>query len=664
MPVEPLFTPLTIGPMTVSNRLVMAPMERNYANADGTVSERTIAHYRARAHGGVGWIDVESTFVDPAGRGRTHQLGLHEDGCIDGMRRLVEAVHAEGTKIGIELHHAGRNTCSTISGSTPVAPSPVPCPEAGGEVPRELTGSEIDAILERYAAAATRAAAAGFDAVELHSAHGYLPLAFLSPLTNHRTDEYGGSPENRMRFALRAIEALKGAVGSGLAVGCRFSADERLPGGLTVADTVPYARALVGAGVDYLSVSAGVYASFVNIIPPMDVAAGWLLPTAATIKRAVAVPVIGASRIVDPELAAQAIAAGEVDLVAMGRALLTDPDLPRKARAGRLAEVVTCIGCNQGCEDRISRQRDVTCLVNPEVGRELTLTTLRAPSPRRVVVVGGGPAGIEAARVCAERGHVVTLYERAPRLGGMLTLAAELPDRLGWQTFIEQAERRLLAAGAEVCLGTAADVATLVGSAADAVIIATGSCFERPQDAAEWSGVTVATAAELLGGAGRGSLGELLGDAGRGAGAPLERVVVCGAGAIGLGVAALLVRLGAYVTVVDAGSEIRDPPGQGGLVERLLASGRVTLAADRELSGVSDGAATLVRSDAIGPLFAERLPGVTLVVAAAARTSARDLLVLARRALERTEIHVVGDCRTPRSGLEAVYEGAVVGRKI
>jgi 2,4-dienoyl-CoA reductase-like NADH-dependent reductase (Old Yellow Enzyme family) len=222
-----------------------------------------------------------------------------------------------------------------------VAPSPVPCLEAGGEIPQQLTVHEIDAIVQRYAAAGARAALAGFDAVELHSAHGYLPLAFLSPLTNRRSDEYGGSAQNRMRFAVATVHAIRAAVGPGVAVGCRFSAQEYLPGGLTLTDTVAYARTLVAAGVDYLSVSAGVYASFERIIPAMDVAAGWLLPTVATIKRAVPVPVIGASRIVDPLMAERAIAAGEVDLVAMGRALLTDPELPRKAsdatRGARIA---------------------------------------------------------------------------------------------------------------------------------------------------------------------------------------------------------------------------------------------------------------------------------------------------------------------------------------
>jgi 2,4-dienoyl-CoA reductase-like NADH-dependent reductase (Old Yellow Enzyme family) len=633
MSFEHLFAPLTIGPMTVSNRLVMAPMERNYANPDGTVSERTVAHYRARAEGGVGWIDVESTFVDPAGRGRTHQLGLHEDRCVDGMRRLADAVHAGGAKIGIELHHAGRNTSSAISGSRPVAPSPVPCPEAGNEVPRELTVAEIEVIVERYAAAAVRAAAAGFDAVELHSAHGYLPLAFLSPLTNHRVDAYGGSLENRMRFAITVIEAMRAAVGPGVAVGCRFSAQEYLPGGLTITDTVAYARALVAAGVNYLSVSAGVYASFAHIIPPMDFGAGWLLPTAATIKRAVPVPVIGASRIVDPATAERAISDGEVDLVAIGRGLLTDAELPRKAREGRPDSIVSCIGCNQGCEARISRQRDVTCLVNPEVGRELTFTV---------------PGGMEAARTCAERGHAVTLYERRPRLGGMITLAAELPHRSGWRTFVQQAERRLRGGGVEVKLDTEVDEARLAWSGADAVVLATGARFERLEVAADATGVRVLTPPDLF-----AETEAAVGD-----------VVVDGAGAIGLGVTAWLVDRGARVTVVSADPQIDDPDGQAGLVERLTASGRVTLAADRELAAVGDQEVTLVRSGSIGPLFAETVADVSAVVCAGRREPERELSTLARPVLSGVEIHVIGDSRAPRTALEAVYEGAAVARRI
>lgn len=649
-----LFEPLRVGPMTVANRIVMAPMERNYAEPDGAVSQRTIAHYRARAHGGVGWIDVESTFVDPGGRGRTHQLGLHDDRLVEGFQALVQAAHEEGAKIGIELHHAGRNTCSAISAREPVAPSPVACPEAGGELPRQLTPTEIDEILERYAAAARRAAAAGFDAVELHSAHGYLPLAFLSPLTNLRSDEYGGSLENRMRFALRALAALREGAGDELAVGCRFSAQEHLPGGLQLQDTLLYAQALEAAGADYLSVSAGVYASFTRIIPPMDFEEGWLLPAAASVKAAVGVPVIGASRIVDPRLAERAIAAGEVDLVALGRALLTDPQLPSKARRGRLCEIVSCIGCNQGCESRISAQRDVTCLVNPEVGRELSFALRPAAQAKRVVVVGGGPAGMEAARVCAQRGHDVVLYERDARLGGAIALAAKLPRRDGWKTFLVQAERRLRDSGVEVVLGCEVDEARLRESRAEVVLLATGARFVLPEqpDAT----VPLLAPAQLLADGTAGSATAVL--------APGAHVLIVGGGAVGLGLASWLQARGAHATVLCEEAQIADPAGQGGLVQRLCRLGGVSLRAERQLVRLDRATAEIARSGAIGPLFGETIEGLDAVVWAAERRPRNELAALLARHADGCELHELGDCKTPRSALEAVYECAATGRSI
>ena len=641
-----LFEPAQIGPMLVPNRIVMAPMERNYANPDGTVSERTIAHYAARARGGVGWLDVESTFVHPGGRGRTHQLGLHLDRCVDGFRALAEVAHANGARIGVELHHAGRNTNSGLTGLQPVAPSPVPCVEAGGEVPRALTEPEIDQIIDAYAQAAGRAAAAGFDAVELHSAHGYLPYAFLSPLTNLRRDAYGGSLENRMRFALRAVAAIRDTVGAGLAVGCRFSAEEHLDGGLTLDDTTRYARALQEAGVDYLSVSTAVYASFVRIIPPMDFAPGWLLESAATIRDAVEIPVIGCSRIVDPRDADRAIGAGKVDLVAFGRALLTDPELPNKARAGRFSEIVTCIGCNQGCEARISRQLDVTCLVNPQVGRELVLTSTAATHAKRVVVIGGGPAGMETATTCAARGHQVTLYEREERLGGLIALAARLPDRDGWRTYLEEAERRLRDSGVAVRLGEEVGDAELAHAGADAIVLAAGSEFERPDELPASS--SLLTVAELL-----------ATDT-----PPGDHVVIVGGGAMGLGAAAWCVAAGADVTVVAAEPEIGDPAGQGGLVARLVGSGRVVLRPDRQLAAINGATVEIVRAGAIGPLFVEALERVSTVVLAAARRPRAQLAWNARHSRLAAEVYAVGDCVHPRSALEAIYDGAVAGRRI
>jgi 2,4-dienoyl-CoA reductase-like NADH-dependent reductase (Old Yellow Enzyme family) len=630
-----LFAPVTVGRMVVPNRIVMAPMERNYGNRDGTVSERTKAHYERRAGGGVGWIDVESTFVHPAGRGRTHQLGLHDDACIPGFRELAEIAHRHGSLIGVELHHAGRNTCRAVSGHDVVAPSPVPCPEAGPDVPRELTKGEIDGLLDSYGRAAGRAAEAGLDAVELHSAHGYLPLAFLSPLTNQRSDEYGGPLENRMRFALRVIDAFKRNVPEHVTIGCRFSAEEFLPGGL----------ALEAAGVDYLSVSAGVYASFERIIPPMSEPAGWLLPLASAIKAAVSIPVVGVSRFTDPRDADAAVRDGKADLIAFGRAFLTDPEWPRKAREGRLDDIVECIGCNQGCTARIAVQLDVTCLVAPETGREGELAAGPSAQRKRVVVVGGGPAGLEAARVAAERGHDVVLYEREDALGGQARLAGLLPHRQGWARFAEQAGGRLSRAGVRVLLGLEADAQELSSRGADVLVVATGARWVRPEVDGD---LPVLDPVSLLG---RGE-------------APAGGAVVAGDGVVALGVAEWLAVRGTDTALVVPDAEVVEPLEQPGLLRRLEATGRIRIHCERELRRVGRDSVTLGLTGAIGPLLEEQLPGISSIVVAGERRAEARLIWLARERGLAGEVIAIGDCDSPRSAYEAVLDGALAGRRL
>jgi len=641
-----LFEPIEVGRMSVKNRVVMAPMERNYANRDGTVSERTKVNYEARARGGVGWIDVEATFIDPVGRGRRYQLGIDRDECVDGLRELVEIVHAHGVKIGIELQHSGRCTSHAVSGSQPVAPSALPEPASGGDMPRELTLAEIAEIIVRHGQAARRAAAAGFDAVEFHSAHGYLPFSFLSPITNLRTDEYGGSFENRMRFSLEAIAAFKANVPDHVTIGCRFSADEFQRGGITLADAVQYALALEAAGVEYLSVSAGVYATVNRIVPEMDVQAGWLLGHAAAIKEAVSIPVIAVSRFTDPRDADRAIADGKADLVAFGRAFLADPEFPRKAQEGRLEEIVSCIGVNTGCLVRMAGQRDVACVVAPATGREREFAVTPAAEPGRVVVVGGGPAGMEAARVAAERGHTVSLYERQDALGGLARLAGRLPHRGGWNTMVREAEGRLRRAGVEVHLGQEVGPSELRDAAADTLIIATGAEFVQPLIPGADGGLL--DAATVLEG------GE----------APADHVVVAGGGAIGLGVSEWLIERGARVSLVVEQEQLEDPDGQTGLVDRLLESGSVDVHRDRQLQALHNGSVVIARAGAIGALDEQELDGVGAVVLAGARRPTGGLAWLARQERLATHVHTIGDCDQPRSALEAVAEGALVALKV
>jgi 2,4-dienoyl-CoA reductase-like NADH-dependent reductase (Old Yellow Enzyme family) len=641
VPYARLNAALAVGPIRVKNRVMVAPMERNYANPDGSPSRRSLAHYAGIAAGGAGWIDVESTFVDPRGRGRTHQLGLHDDRCIPGFRALAEAAHRHDVRIGVELHHAGRNTSPALAGAVPVAPSPVECPEAGSGIPHELSTAEIAAVVARYAEAAARAAEAGFDAVELHSAHGYLPLAFLSPLTNLRSDAYGGSRENRMRFALEVLAAIRAAVPERMAVGCRFSADELLPGGLTLDDTVPYAQALVAAGADYLSVSAGVYASFKWIIPPMDTPEGWLIPHAAAIREAVDVPVVGVSRFTTAAAAEAALARSEVDLVAFGRAFLTDPRWPSKVLGGMDGTQVSCIGCNQGCVQRIADQRDVTCLVNPVCGREGELVAVPAERPRRVLVVGGGPAGMEAARVAAERGHRVVLVEREQELGGRLRTARLLPHRPGWSTFLAEGAARLARAGVELRLGRALDDELLAELRPEAVVLATGASFAPPQAEVPWIDPE-----QLVGG-----------------GLPAgSRALVLGGDAIALGVAEWLAGAGCDAIVVAARREL-DEGAQPGLLARVQALPGVTCRPDRELRALGAEGVTIVRAGAIGPLDEETFPPVDMVVDTGHRV-AQSAPSAINAALPDVQLFSAGDCDDPRSALEAIYEGMLAGLTI
>jgi 2,4-dienoyl-CoA reductase-like NADH-dependent reductase (Old Yellow Enzyme family)/thioredoxin reductase len=647
---EHLFAPLRVGQMTVKNRIVMAPMERNYANPDGTVSARSKAHYTACARGGVGWIDVESTFVDPKGRGRTHQLGIHEDRCIPGFKELTDIAHSYGARISLEVHHAGRNTSRAISGFQPVAPSPLPCMEAGGDIPHELSAEEIEEIIGRYGQAARRAREAGFDAVELHSAHGYLPLAFLSPYTNRRADEYGGSFENRLRFPLRVIRAIRENVGADLTVGCRFSADQFIDGGLTIDDTAQYARRLEQAGVDYLHVSAGIYESFEVIIPPMDAPNGFLLPLASAIKRAVSIPVIAVSRINDPVFAEKVLADGQADLVAFGRAFLTDPEFPNKARAGRADDIVKCIGCNQGCVARIAIQQDVTCLVNPVTGREVEFEIRPAKIPKKVLVVGGGPAGMEAARVSAARGHHVSLYEQNSDLGSLVRLLAKAPHQEDWSDLVRSASRQLSQAGVSIQLNTKVDEDLIRLVAPDVLIVAAGAVIQ-PEDIPGAGRVAVTDIVSVLDG--RAVTG--------------NHVVVVGGGRMGLVLAEWLSYQGTKVTIVERSPVIAqdmETARRTFLMRRLQQNPLIICHTEKAVREIVGGSVVIGKAGAIGPLFVESLSDVDTIVLADRRCSANGLAWLAREKKLAPEIFEIGDCLEPRTALEAIFEAAVVGRKI
>lgn len=423
---EYLFSPIRIGSMEVKNRLVMAPMGTNLGSEQGEPTPSMISYYTARARGGVGLILTDDTTITASALYHRKGLRLDVDHLIPSWKKLTQEVHSHGAKIGPQLVHPSFNAPSAFSGLQPVAASPIPS-RRYREVPRELTGAEIEEIIEQFAEAARRAQEAGCDAVQLHCAHMHHLLgSFLSPLYNKRTDAYGGSLAGRVRLPLEVIRRIRSKVGAGFPILIRISGDEFLPGGQTIEESKYIAPLLVEAGVDAIQVSAGTGNNFWVVIPPTGTPEAPNAALAEQIKREVDVPVICVGRIHHPWVAENLLKNGKADMVAMGRALVADPEFPNKAARGAWDEIAPCVGDSM-CLVFVQMEQKISCLINPAAGREEEMPLPPAAAAKKVLVIGGGPAGMEAARVAALRGHRVTLMERTSKLGGQLLLASFPP---------------------------------------------------------------------------------------------------------------------------------------------------------------------------------------------------------------------------------------------
>ncbi|MFW5796955.1 MAG: FAD-dependent oxidoreductase [Spirochaetota bacterium] len=478
-----LMEPIKVGTMNLKNRIVYPPIENLFNNADGSVSDELLAYYKERAQGGAGLIIVQNSNVDgKASRSAICQLSIHNHHMIAGLNRLAETIKENGAHAMIQLGHGGRQTSpDSQPGIMDVAPSPIPS-AAVGVVPRPLTRPEIVEIEDAFAAAAVRAQMAGFDGVEIHSAHGYLLYQFLSPLSNKRTDEYGGSFENRCRFALNIVHKVRNAVGKDFTVGFRFSGDEYVPGGVSAEEGVKYAKVIADTEmVDYIHVSAGTYESMPHLFPIMYYGHGHLRHLAEGVKKVVKnVPIISVGSY-NPRTAEEALQEGAADLIAMGRAMIADPQLPNKVAAGNLKDVRPCIYGNEGCITRIFSWLPIRCEVNPEMGRERYWKKTPAAVKKKVMVVGGGMAGIEAARIAALRGHEVTLYEKSGALGGHLREASApafketLRELKDWA--IHQAEKGTF----DVVMNTEVTEELVEQENPDALVLAVGSLPVMPE---------------------------------------------------------------------------------------------------------------------------------------------------------------------------------------
>ena len=473
-----IFTPLTIKNMTIRNRVAMPPMGTNYGGAMGDFTEEHVQYYEKRAKGGTGLIIVENACVDfPMGSNGTTQIRLDHDRYMPNLFRLTERLHRHGACVAIQINHSGASAVpGRIEGNTPVSSSNVPS-KTGGAIPRPLTVEEIYAIADKYADAARRAQMAGFDAVEIHGGHSYLLCQFLSPLYNKRTDEFGGSLENRVRFPKLVLEKVRAAVGPMFPISFRFSADEFMEGGNTLEDTLEMMEYLIDE-IDILNVSAAVNDTLQYQIDANYLKDGWRSYMAKAFKEKFNKPVITSGNIRNPEVAEKILAEGHADLLAMGRGLIADPEWVNKVKSGREDELRKCISCNIGCAGhRIGINRPVRCTINPEVilGEEAH-TSMKVNKPVNVVVIGGGTAGLEAACTAAEVGCTTFLFEAKPYLGGLAREIAKLPakDRINdFPNYLINRAKKLR--NLYIFTNTTATMEAIENLKPDVVVNATGS---------------------------------------------------------------------------------------------------------------------------------------------------------------------------------------------
>jgi len=465
-----LFTPLTIGSFTVRNRILSTAHFTGYAE-NGVPSERHLNYWASKSKGGIGLIMTEVQPVHPSAGVLGNMIRCYEDACIEPFQRVAAAVHEHGAKFIAQLWHPGSSTRSiTLGGQQPWAPSPVPN-LTYGETPHEMTVDEIQEVVRAYGEAAARMREAGPDGVEIHGAHNYLPDQFLSPITNRRTDEYGGSEDNRLRFVLEVIDSVRAAVGPDFTVGIRLTGEDFLAGGLVLDDMKRIVPKLTASGkLDYASISL----MGLGTIAPMYIEPGSFVYLATGIKEVVDLPVFCIGRINDPAMAEEIVATGRADMVGMTRANIADPELANKARTGRPDEIRRCIACSDGCWGRIEHPEGITCSINASVGREKEMEIIAATVKKRVMVIGGGLAGMEAARVAALRGHSVSIHDRGQRLGGQLLIASRAPGREEMAEPVRYFERQFDLLGVDVRLGSDVTPEMVVDENPNAIIMATG----------------------------------------------------------------------------------------------------------------------------------------------------------------------------------------------
>jgi 2,4-dienoyl-CoA reductase-like NADH-dependent reductase (Old Yellow Enzyme family)/thioredoxin reductase len=646
-----LFSPLSLRRQEIRNR-ILSTGHQTYLAENCLPSDAFVAYHEARARGGAGLIVAEAARFHETGLSDSPEIVVTSDDCIPGYRRLAQAVQRHGCKIFGQLSHSGRCSRRMKSGLRGVAYAPSAIPDNRFHtMPREMPIDLIEEIVEACGAAAARFAEAGLDGIELLVSHGLLFSQFLNPQTNRRRDRYGGSRENRMRALVDALVSVRRRIGEEMILGIRISAEEIESDGLDKAEVTAVCQELKRQNlIDYLNVTLGSMAGLggsIHVVPPMEIGHAYVAPRAGSLRAAVGLPVFVAGRINQPQIAEAVLAAGQADMCGMTRAMIADADMASKAKAGRLDDIRACIGCNQACIGHYHAGYAISCIQNPVSGRELTFGDLpRAATARRILVAGGGPAGMKAAAVAAERGHKVILCESASRLGGQALLAQLLPERSEFGGLVTNLEHELNRAGVDIRLKTQVNAKTVTAIAPDAVILATGARPYLPEIEGQAEAHLVDAWSVLKAEANPGT-----------------RVVIADwrCDWVGMGLAEKLARDGRHVRLAVNGTHagqnlqmyLRDH--WAAKLHRL----GVEVIPYARLFGVDADTAYFTHIVSGEPILCKDVDTVVLALGHKPETGLE-----AELAGLKLPVHLAGDCLSPRSAEEAVYEGMLVGRAV